>query len=623
MISKRKFFIISILFTLLFTLNANAQSRAELGNLVLKLICLLFYIIPAVMALLISIGAVFIITGDETKRNKGKKLILNSFIASFILIFLAWLVTLTSPQLKFSDYALCFSENGTLQYPTTSTISGMLAPWADARVGITTSPPPEEKEVYTGKNAPVYFDGSNSKDFDGSIVDYEWNFGDSSAIEKGVKVSHSYSADGTYTAELKVTDNSGLSDTDIVKIYILPLEAHILKPKNGQIFIYPNDEIKFEGEAKYGAPCMAPNEPYKYNWQSNLKGFLSNEKSFVLKASDLGLGMHSISLTVTDCAGNTAEDSITIIINMPLFVEILNPKNDNEKFDCDEKFKGNVSGGTPPYKVTWKANGKIFSTGTINVDGGTHETEKRPSPPGKYDITFEAVDKYGSKADDMKKEIEVIPCSPCDVYKATGVLPNKFDWRNYNGKDYNSPVKNQGRCGSCWAHSVIGAMEGTYNVEQDNPDLDPNLAEQCLVGCCKCAYGCAGCPFAGWPSCPLNYLKSPGTSTESQCAYTASNSPCCSSCSSNTWKIKNWGSVPSDSKKIKEALICNGPLAVASFAWRHAIVLSGYDDTQGVWIIKNSWGTGWGQGGYGRIPYNGAYGDIVAHAAYVDGVTPP
>jgi len=58
-----------------------------------------------------------------------------------------------------------------------------------------------------------------------------------------------------------------------------------------------------------------------------------------------------------------------------------------------------------------------------------------------------------------------LPClGPCQEYKATNKLPSAFDWRNVNGKNYMTPIRDQGNCGSCWAHATLGSMEGTYNV---------------------------------------------------------------------------------------------------------------------------------------------------------------
>ena len=216
------------------------------------------------------------------------------------------------------------------------------------------------------------------------------------------------------------------------------------------------------------------------------------------------------------------------------------------------------------------------------------------------------------------------PCEPgC-------IIPDSFDWRNYQGKNWLNPVRNQAQCGSCWAFSTVGAVEGTYNVEQNLPAANRDLSEQDLVSCDPASGGCQGY----WPHLSIAYVKSSGICDENCFPYQDQNTglsrktnvPCstkCSSASSNLWKITSFGAVSGD-QNIKRALICDGPLSVTSMNWMHAITLVAYNDNQGVWTIRNSWGTGWGSGGYGNIPYKGhQYSDINGYVYYVDGVTFP
>lgn len=202
-----------------------------------------------------------------------------------------------------------------------------------------------------------------------------------------------------------------------------------------------------------------------------------------------------------------------------------------------------------------------------------------------------------------------------------GTFPDKFDWRNVNGQNWVSPVKDQGNCGSCWAFSTVGAIEGIYNVEQDTV-LNPNLAEQDLVSCS----GAGSCAYGGWPHLAFPYITSSGVVDEQCFPYAAADIGCskCGDASQRLWKITNYASVSSDFNEIKKALVCHGPLSIASMNWMHAIVLVGYDDSRSVWIFKNSWGTGYGNGGFGEIPYTGnIYSDVKDYVYYVQGVIAP
>ena len=83
--------------------------------------------------------------------------------------------------------------------------------------------PPEAKASATpieaSINENISFSGVDSTDLDGTIVSYEWDFGDGTTAS-GSTVSHAYSAAGSFDAELTVTDNDGLSDTDEVTVMI-------------------------------------------------------------------------------------------------------------------------------------------------------------------------------------------------------------------------------------------------------------------------------------------------------------------------------------------------------------------------------------------------------------------
>ena len=209
--------------------------------------------------------------------------------------------------------------------------------------------------------------------------------------------------------------------------------------------------------------------------------------------------------------------------------------------------------------------------------------------------------------------------------RASATYAESFDWRNKDGKDWMTPVKSQSSCGSCWAFSAIGVVEAAVNIYSNDPDLDIDLSEQHLVSDCCNAGSCSG----GWPDWALKYVRDTGVSEESCFPYTRSNGACtpCSGWDENPWKIENYKYVSSSKDAFKSALQEYGPLSVVLSvpddwfyyrggvyepAWsatdgvgwaNHAVVLVGWDDSEGCWIIKNSWGSGWGENGYARVLY--------------------
>lgn len=132
--------------------------------------------------------------------------------------------------------------------------------------------PPEAKASATPTeasiNETISFSGVNSTDPDGTIVSYEWDFGDG-ATASGETASHAYSAAGNFTAELTVTDNDGLSATNEVTVMI-EMKTRIVQASDGRITITLYRVVKGDavppdvGEALPKYEARAPTEGYDY-----------------------------------------------------------------------------------------------------------------------------------------------------------------------------------------------------------------------------------------------------------------------------------------------------------------------------------------------------------------------
>ncbi|AFZ80702.1 cysteine protease [Theileria equi strain WA] len=186
-----------------------------------------------------------------------------------------------------------------------------------------------------------------------------------------------------------------------------------------------------------------------------------------------------------------------------------------------------------------------------------------------------------------------------------------LDWRKLNGV---TPVKDQGNCGSCWAFAAVGSVESLYLIKKGQA-LD--LSEQELVNCEENSNGCEG----GLPNKALEYIKAKGISHSKDLPYHAANEECVVSSSDKVFihsffantglDILNKSLVVSPTivaiAASKEFTAYKGGIFTGECApeLNHAVLLvgEGHDEATGkrFWIVKNSWGTDWGENGFFRF----------------------
>jgi C1A family cysteine protease len=228
----------------------------------------------------------------------------------------------------------------------------------------------------------------------------------------------------------------------------------------------------------------------------------------------------------------------------------------------------------------------------------------------------------------------------------TASLPAAFDWRDVGGKNYVGAVRDQGGCGSCYAFAAAAVAEGVYNVAtRRSGAAGVDFSEQYIAFCLgKIAayndhfYGCGG---ADYSYSELLALTVEGLITEAALPYSGYATSCPQTTTGNI-VFSGWGRAGcQDTTAIKAAILANGPVDAAVLTnpvfdaygsgvfqdgtsgcpdpyhegcdytpTDHAIALVGWNDgdgqTPGHFILRNSWGTDWGEDGYMRIAYDTA-----------------
>ena len=211
----------------------------------------------------------------------------------------------------------------------------------------------------------------------------------------------------------------------------------------------------------------------------------------------------------------------------------------------------------------------------------------------------------------LAKRVEAVP--------SNFMAPASIDWRD---KKVVNPIKDQGQCGSCWAFSAVQAQESLYKIMAGKLQ---SLSEQNLVDCVLLCYGCNGGLMAFAYSYVCNH-QSGKWMLEDDYPYTAVDGTCkfdSSKATSKTTgyfditegseselqlKVTTWGpaAVAIDASHMSFQLYSSGiydESACSSENLDHGVGCVGFGSENGVnyWIIRNSWGTSWGEQGYIRM----------------------
>ncbi|PSS16062.1 Actinidain like [Actinidia chinensis var. chinensis] len=199
-------------------------------------------------------------------------------------------------------------------------------------------------------------------------------------------------------------------------------------------------------------------------------------------------------------------------------------------------------------------------------------------------------------------------------------LPDSIDWRE---KGAVVDIKNQGDCGSCWAFSSIAAVEGINQIVTGNLI---SLSEQELVDCQR-NYPNDGCNGGTASGAYEFIIDNGGINTEENYPYEERDGQCNQDKENEKYvTIDDYEDVPPSSERTLQKAVAGQPVTVAiasdSSAFKlyesgvftgscgpsidHGVTIVGYGTENGMdyWIVKNSWGTTWGENGYIKMQRN-------------------
>ena len=197
---------------------------------------------------------------------------------------------------------------------------------------------------YTGTtDDSVHFDGSGSYDPDGTIVSYEWDYGDGH-IGTGVKPSHKYSSSGTYDITLTVTDDDGLTDTNGTTTVIghgNPPLIQLIYPTGGEI-LKDTATIRWyaiDSEDSSNLPIHLFYSDDDGDTWFRINGILENTGEYEWDTTNLPDGIYELLIEAVDSDNNIGHDS-----SEPFQIKNHDDPPENEPPEKPSKPSGPTSG---------------------------------------------------------------------------------------------------------------------------------------------------------------------------------------------------------------------------------------------------------------------------------------
>lgn len=316
---------------------------------------------------------------------------------------------------------------------------------------------------------------------------------------------------------------------------------------------------------------------------------------------------------------------VLLVLSAVVLATIAHPDYSDSWEEYKQKYSKNYdSENEEAYRSTvWGSNIDLIKSHNAEADAGVHSFHLGENHIA--DMTTDEIRSYFNGILPSEGETGGVEFQ-AEVELAS--LPASIDWRM---NDTVTPVKNQGQCGSCWAFSATGSLEGQHALKTGKL---VSLSEQNLVDCAKKEgnHGCMG----GLMDFAFKYVKdNKGIDTEASYPYTAKTGKTCLYNATNSGAtLTSWVDIAHDSEAdLLKAVGTVGPISVGIDASRptfhfykkgvyhdkkcsnkrldHGVLAVGYGmakldngKSKDFWLVKNSWGEKWGMEGYIQMARN-------------------
>ncbi|XP_076136155.1 cathepsin S, ortholog2, tandem duplicate 1 [Alosa pseudoharengus] len=277
----------------------------------------------------------------------------------------------------------------------------------------------------------------------------------------------------------------------------------------------------------------------------------------------------------------------------------------------------------------WEKNLQLISLHNLEVSMGMHTYDLSMNHMG--DLTSEEILQRFALLrvpSDLKRDTSAF------LGSSGALIPDSVDWRQ---EGYVTGVKMQGACGSCWAFSAVGALEGQLKKTTGKlVDLSPqNLVD------CSSKYGNKGCSGGLMHHAFQYVIDNHGIDSDAAYPYQGVEGPCKYKADQRAANCTSYSFVTEDNEEaLKQAVATIGPISIAIDATRptftffrsgvyndvscsqkvnHGVLAVGYGtlDGQDYWLVKNSWGVSFGEQGFIRMARNkGNQCGIASYACY-------